>query len=183
MKLFFDLFTVALFFVVYKWHGMYYAVAAAMLAYSLQILVTFCKHRSVDKMQLIIFVLILLLGGSTLLLHNEQIFKWKPTAIYWLFAVVFIGSHFVGQKPIIERLMEKNVALPNPVWKKLNISWIIFFILMGSANLFVAYHFDTNTWVNFKLFGVLGLTLVFVLLQAAYLTKHMRNAEKDLPKS
>lgn len=106
--------------------------------------------------------------------QNEAFIKWKPTLVYWLFAIVFITSHYIGNKPLIQRLMEKNIALPTTTWIRLSISWTSFFVLLGIANLFVAYQFDTDTWVNFKLFGILGLTLLFIIGQAVYMSQHLK---------
>lgn len=172
MKLLFDLFPIILFFTVYKLYGFFPATTVAILASLIQIGLIWLKKRRIERMYLITCGLIVVLGGTSIILQNELFFQWKPTAINWLFALTFIGSHFIGNKPIIQRMMEKNVSLPKLIWKRLNISWIIFFIVMGIANIYVVYHFDMNTWVNFKLFGVLGLTLVFIVLQAIYLTRH-----------
>jgi intracellular septation protein len=99
--------------------------------------------------------------------------KLKPTGIYWLSALVFFGSNYIGKKPLIQKMMEANVTLSKKIWYRLNIAWTWFFVLMGAVNLYVAYHFNTNAWVNFKLFGGVGFTVLFVLIQAFYLTRHM----------
>ena len=91
--------------------------------------------------------------------------KWKPTIVNWLFALVFLGSQLIGKKNVVRRLMESKVRLPDPVWTRLNTSWVVFFVVCGALNLFVVYNFDTDTWIDFKLFGLMGLTLVFVLGQ------------------
>ena len=149
------------------------AIIVAMLAIVLQLAVSWIKQRRFETMQLITAALIIVLGGISLLFHNELFFKWKPTAVNWIFALLFMGSNLIGNKPLIQRIMEKNVSLPTNVWARLNYAWILFFVLMGIANLYVVYNFSTDTWVNFKLFGVLGLTLVFVILQAIYLSRHL----------
>ena len=138
------------------------------------------KFQHYDKMHLISLAIIVLLGGATLFFHNPVFIKWKPTGIYWLSALVFFGSSFIGSKPLIQKMMEANVQLSNKIWHRLNFAWSIFFIIMGALNLYVAYYYDTDAWVNFKLFGGVGLTLLFVLIQAFYLTKHMD--EKGLEK-
>src|SRR5690606_15227979 len=111
----------------------------------------------------------------TLLLHDAMFIKWKPTVIYWAFAIVFFGSQFIGEKTLIQRMMENNISLQKPIWSRLNVSWGLFFAILGILNLYVIYHFDTNTWVNFKVFGGLGLTFVFVILQAVYLGRHIKS--------
>jgi intracellular septation protein len=112
-------------------------------------------------------------GGATLLLHDETFIKWKPSVLYWLFGgVLFFAQVFFG-KNLIRALMGREIKLPDDIWNKLNASWIVFFGAMGVANLFVAYNFDTETWVNFKVFGGLGLTLAFVVLQGLALSRFM----------
>lgn len=179
MKIFFDLATIVLFFVIYKVSGMYAAVASAMIAYSVQMAWLIVTKKPIEKMQLFTFFMIIVLGGATFLFHNEMFFKWKPTAIYWLFAIIFFGSQYIGKQPIIKRLLQSNIDLPDNSWRALNYSWVGFFSLMGATNLFVAYHFDTDTWVNFKLFGIFGLTFVFIILQAFYLAN--KNNTKQAP--
>ena len=173
MKLLFDFFPIILFFVGYKIYGIYAATAIAMIASVLQVAYIWVRHHKVESLHIITLVLVIILGSATLLLHNAMFIKWKPTAIYWTFAITFFVSHFIGKKkPLIQRLMESKLVLSHSVWKKLNWSWIGFFIFMGIANLFVVYHFSTDAWVNFKLFGTLTLTIIFVLLQAMYMAKH-----------
>lgn len=180
MKLLFDFFPIFLFFLAFKFYGIYAATAVAMAASLVQLAAYRLKNKRFESTHVITFFSILILGGATLLLHNEIFIKWKPTILYWLLALFFLGSTAFGKKPIIQRLMDKNVQLPTPIWKKLNISWSIFFIFLGCANLFVVYHYNTNIWVNFKLFGTLGLTLVFVIFQSLYMAKYIdiKTAEK-----
>jgi intracellular septation protein len=129
-------------------------------------------------MHLITFAIIAVFGGATLLLEDELFIKWKPTVLNWIFGVVLLGSQFFGKKTLIERMMSTNIQLPSPVWTKLNWSWAVFFIGLGIVNLFVVYHYDTDTWVNFKLFGMLGLTLLFVFAQAIYMARHVQEPTK-----
>jgi len=174
MKLLFDFFPIVLFFIAYKVWGIYVATATVIGASLVQVIAYWLKKRRFETMHLITLALITVLGGATLLLQNELFIKWKPTAINWAFAIIFLGSHFIGSKTIIQRMMQNNIQLPNVVWKRLNMSWVGFFSLMGAVNLYVVYHFDTNTWVNFKLFGMLGLTLLFVIIQSIYMTRHVK---------
>lgn len=182
MKLLFDFFPILLFFIAFKigesYHpalAIYYATAVAMIASFIQVIAFWIKHRRFEMMHIVTLVCVLFLGGATLLFHKEIFIKWKPTVIYWIFSLVFLATHFFGNKTLIQRLMEEKIVLPPAVWIKLNSSWVIFFILMGAANLYVAYHFSTDTWVNFKLFGSMGITFVFVILQAIYMTRHTKN--------
>jgi intracellular septation protein len=179
MKVLFDFFPVLAFFVTFKLYadpkqGMLAATAVAVVATCVQVGASWLWRRRVERMHLATLALILLLGGATLLLQDEMFFKWKPTAVNWLFALAFLGSQYVGEKPLVQRVMEKAVQVPGAVWIRLNMSWVLFFAAMGVANLYVVYHFDTETWVNFKLFGLLGLTLVFVVAQSFYLVRHTK---------
>ena len=106
---------------------------------------------------------------------------WKPTLVNWLFGAVFLGSHFIGNRTIAERLMSKAITVPNPVWTRLNIAWTSFFLLVGALNIFIAYSFSEEAWVNFKMFGIIGLTLAFVFGQAFYLSRYMVVAEEKEP--
>jgi intracellular septation protein len=177
MKMFFDFFPVLLFFVAYKVYDIYTATAVLIIACAVQ---TF-GHRIIkgrfENAHLITLVLVALFGGLTLLLHDEVFIKWKPTAINWLFAAVFIGSQFMGKKTVIERMMGANITLPSAIWTKLNLAWAIFFIALGALNIYVAFSFDTATWVNFKLFGLMGLTFVFIFAQSFYLMPYLKEAE------
>lgn len=176
MKLLFDFFPIFLFFACYKLFGLYSATAVAMAASLFQVIFHRIKYQQYEKLHLISLGLILVLGSATLFFHNPWFIKWKPTGIYWLSSLVFLGSGLIGDKPIIQKMMENNVTLPNHIWHRLNIAWGIYFTLMGGLNLYVAYTFDTDFWVNFKLFGGVGFMLVFVFLQALYLTKHTTQA-------
>jgi intracellular septation protein len=178
MKLLFDFFPIILFFIAFKIYGIYTATAVAIAATLVQVGYSWIKFRKVEPMQWITLLLIMVMGGLTLYFQDEQFIKWKPTVINWLFGTAFLGSQFIGQKPFVERMMSGNMQLPATVWKRLNLSWALFFFSLGVANLFVIYHFDTETWVNFKLFGMLGLTLAFVILQAIFLSKYIPETEE-----
>jgi intracellular septation protein len=129
-------------------------------------------------MQLVTLAILVIFGCLTLYLRNEQFIKWKPTVINWIFAAAFLGSQFCGEKTVVERLMSAQITLPNPIWRRLNLSWVAFFLIMGGANLYVMYNFDRDTWVNFKLFGMLGMTMVFLVIQSLMLSRHISVAEK-----
>lgn len=174
MKFLFDLLPVLLFFIAYKLDGIYVATAVLIVTSLAQVAWLWFRHRRIEKMPLITALLVLLLGGATLLLHDETFVKWKPTVVNWLFALAFLGSQFIGGKTLIERMMGGAIDLPAEIWSRLNTLWVAFFALMGVANLYVAFNFATDTWVNFKLFGMLGLTLVFVVLQSFYLARHLK---------
>ncbi|MCD6055070.1 MAG: septation protein [Gammaproteobacteria bacterium] len=173
MKLLADFFPIVLFFVAYKFFNLYVATAVAIVVSAIQVGIYWLRYHKLDRMQLTTLILIAVLGGATLLLHNEIYIKWKPSILNWAFAFFFLASHFIGKKPLIQRLMEKNIILSSSIWIRLNLSWVSFFTLMGFLNLYVIYHFSTDAWVNFKLFGMLGLTLLFIMIQAVYLARHV----------
>lgn len=172
MKLLFDFFPIVLFFLAYKFYGIYSATAIAMISSFIQVFFYRIKHQRYEKLHVISLALITVLGAATLFFHNPWFIKWKPTGIYWLSSLVFLGSAFFGKKTIIQKMMDTNVNLPTKIWKRLNYAWSLYFIAMGALNLYVAYHYSTDIWVNFKLFGGVGCMLLFVFIQALYLTKH-----------
>ena len=173
MKQLLDIWPVILFFLVYQWYGIYAATAAIMVAVVLQSAFLWWKNRRLSLMQMVTLLLIVLFGGATLVLHNPLFIQWKPTLLQWVFALVFAGSHFVGDKLAIQRLLDSQLALPPMVWKRVNLAWIVFFIVSGAANLLVAYSFDEETWVRFKLFGLLGMTFIFIVIQGIWLSRYL----------
>lgn len=178
MKFLFDLLPVLLFFAAYKLAGIYAATAIAIVATLAQIGWVRWRHGRVDKMLVASGVLIVVFGGMTLFLHDPTFIKWKPTVLYWLFAVVLAGGALFGRNPIRAMLAEQ-ITLPEPVWARLNLSWIAFFAIMGIANLYVAYAFSEETWVNFKLFGGMGAMLAFVLVQGLLISRHLPKEEES----
>lgn len=175
MKLLFDFFPVLLFFAAFKLTGdnIYIATAVAIAAGIVQSGIYWLRHRRLEKLHVITLALLVVFGGATLLLQDEVYIKWKPTVLNWLFALVFIASHFIGDRPVVQRLMNQAITLPRPIWYRLNLAWALFFIAVGFINLYVVYNFDTETWVNFKLFGIIGLTLVFIIAQSFYIGRHI----------
>jgi intracellular septation protein len=192
MKLFFDFLPIVLFFVAYKFgggdysfngqtyhvEGIYAATAIMIIATLVQVSYTWLRHRTVERAHIITLVLVVLLGGLTLWLQNPDFIKWKPTAVNWLFALVFVGAYLFTDKSLLERMMGEHIQLPGKVWSRLNVAWILFFVASGVANLYVAFNFDEATWVNFKLFGMLGLTIAFVIAQSIYLARHAVEVSK-----
>ena len=179
MKFLFDIFPVILFFAAFKLFDIYIATGAAIAATIVQIGWVWFKHRKVDNMQWISLALIVVFGGATLLLRDETFIKWKPTVLYWLFGVVLTVSALAFKKNLIRSMMEKQVTAPDPVWTKLLTGWIVFFTGMGILNLYVAYTYDTDIWVNFKLFGGIGLMILFVIGQALMLAPHIKEKETE----
>nr|WP_067298821.1 septation protein A [Marinobacterium profundum] len=180
MKLLLDFLPIIIFFAVYKTSGdIIMATAVLIPATMLQMLYTWIRTHRIEKMQLVTLVLVVLMGGATVLFQDKTFIQWKPTVVNWLFGAVFLGSQFIGKKTVVQRLMEANIDLPAQVWRNLNIAWVIFFISMGIVNLAVAYSLSEEAWVNFKLFGMLGLTFVFILAQGFYMSRHIQS---DAPK-
>ncbi len=174
MKFLFDIFPIILFFVAFKIYDIYVATAVAIAATILQIGWVWIKHRTVGNMQWIGLGLIVVFGGLTLALRDEAFIKWKPTILYWLFSAVLLVSAIGFGKNLIKSMMASQIDAPAQVWKKLLAIWIAFFAFMGALNLYVAYAYSTDTWVNFKLFGGVGLMLVFVIGQAFMLAPHIK---------
>jgi len=174
MKMLFDFFPVLLFFIAYKLYDIYVATAVLIAASAIQTFAHRIFTGKFEKAHVITLILVALFGGATLFLHNEEFIKWKPSVINWLFGIVFIGSQFIGKQTIIERMMGANIKLPALIWTRLNLAWATFFISLGFLNLYVAFSFDTDTWVNFKLFGLIGCTIVFIIAQSFYLMRYMQ---------
>ena len=183
MKFLFDLFPVLLFFAACKFAGIYVATAVAIGATVLQIGVLAALRRRIEPMLWISLAIIVVFGGATLLLHDETFIKWKPTVLYWLFGTALAGSALLFRRNLIRAMLSEKIELPEPVWSRLNWSWVGFFAFMGAANLFVAFNFTLDEWVNFKLFGGTGLMLLFVIGQAVFLARHApeQPAPQDKP--
>ncbi|MEN9657024.1 MAG: hypothetical protein RL571_489 [Pseudomonadota bacterium] len=174
MKALFDLFSVILFFVTYSiTKSIYAATGVAIATTTAQVAWSWFKHRHVDAMLWLSFGLITVLGGATLLLHNKMFILWKPTVLYWVFAVILCGSRYIRGKNLMQKLMGQQMTLPDKLWDRVNLAWVLFFVSMGILNLFVAFNFPEDLWVKFKMFGTLALTLVFVLLQAFVLSRYL----------
>ena len=179
MKFLFDLFPVILFFLTFKLLGIYAATTAAIVATLAQIGWVKFRHGKVDGMLIASGLIVIVFGGATLLLHDETFIKWKPTVLYWLFAAVLFFAEIFWRKNLIRSMMAQQLEMPDPIWRNLNHAWALFFAALGAANLYVAFHYTTETWVNFKLFGTTGLMLVFVVLQSLLLSKYIEDKEPD----
>jgi len=176
MKLLVDFFPIVLFFAAYKLGDIYMATLAAMVGALIQVGYTWFRTRKVETMHLVSLVLIVVFGGATWFLKDPNFIKWKPTVLNWLFAVVFLGSQWIGREPIIQRMMGSQIELPSAIWRRLNLAWTVYFVVIGAINLYVAFNYEESVWVNFKLFGMLGLTIAFVLLQSVFLARHLAPA-------
>lgn len=173
MQTLLDLLPIIVFFAVFKLWGIYPATAALIVVTLVMTAWLWLRERRVSRMQLITAGLVLVFGGLTLWLQDETFVKWKPTVAYWLFAAGFLGSALFTERSFAERLMGEAIVLRDPsLWRRVNLSWVLFFLALGGLNLYVAYRYPTETWVDFKLFGLMGLTLLWVVAQAIWLTQH-----------
>ena len=196
MKQFIDFIPLLLFFIVYKLDprvvdiaghevtvgGIYSATAMLIISSLVVYGALFIKQRKLEKSQWLTLIACLVFGSLTLAFHSETFLKWKAPVVNWLFALGFAGSHWIGDKLLIQRMMGHAISLPAPVWRNLNLAWIAFFLIAGSANLFVAFTFQ-SIWVDFKVFGSLGMTVLFLVAQGIYLSRHLHDADTTTPKT
>jgi intracellular septation protein len=173
MKILFDLFPVILFFIGFKLYGIFAATAIAIGATFALILFSYFRHGKVEKMLLINGAIIGTLGGATLLLHDQTFIMWKPTVLYWVGAATLLIANQFLNKNFIKQMMGAMIDAPTPIWNKLNLIWVAFLIILGGVNLYVAFHYSTDTWVNFKLFGVTSAMFIFVIAQVLALKKYI----------
>jgi intracellular septation protein len=179
MKLLFDLFPILLFFAAFKLADIYVATGVAIAATALQIAWLKLRGRPVEPMQWASLGIIVVFGGMTLLFHDETFIKWKPTVLYGLFAAaLLLAPRLTGRNPL-RAIMGAQLSLPPRIWQQLTWAWAGFFAFMGGLNLFVAYRFALETWVDFKVFGTLGLTVVFVIVQALWIGRHAEEPEPE----
>ncbi|TVQ46172.1 MAG: septation protein A [Gammaproteobacteria bacterium] len=179
MQLLVDFFPLIIFFVVYKLTDILWATAAIIIATALALAAQWLRSRTLNRMQLISGALVAVFGGITLLLGEGIFIQWKPTIVYLLFSVAFLVSQYIGGKTIVERLMGEAIALQLGDWRALNMMWVMFFAVMAALNLYVVYSFDEATWVNFKLFGTLALTIAMIILQAIWISRRLPDSEKE----
>ena len=196
MKQFIDFIPLLLFFIVYKIEpriveiaghslsvGGIYSATAMLIVSSLVVYgFLFFKQRKLEKSQWLTLIACLVFGSLTLAFHSETFLKWKAPVVNWLFALAFAGSHFIGDKLLIKRIMGHALTLPDAVWTRLNLAWIAFFIFCGAANLFVAFTYQ-SIWVDFKVFGSLGMTVLFLIAQGIYLSRHLHDTDPTTPKT
>jgi intracellular septation protein len=174
MKLLADFFPIILFFAAFKFAGIYVATGVAIAATVIQIAWLRFTRGKVEPIQWVSLAIIVAFGGATIALHDETFIKWKPTILYWVMGAILAAGQLVIRKNLLKSVMGSQLELPEEAWRVMTWSWIAFFALMGVINLWVAFNFDTNTWVNYKLFGGMGLMVVFILGQAVYLSKHVK---------
>lgn len=179
MKQFLEFIPLVIFFGVYKMVDIYAATASLMVTTGLMLAYSYFKTRKVEKMPLITFIMVMGFGSLTLILHDDVFIKWKVTVVYALFSVALLVSQFIFKKPIIKQMLGKEMKLPDTVWNRLNGAWALFFIALGLLNLHVAFNMPQDVWVNFKVFWLLGLTLLFTIFSGLYLYKYLPKTEKE----
>ena len=181
MQLLFDFLPLIAFFAGYKLSGdnIFVATGVLIVAVIVQTAVQWIRHRKVSQMAMVSAALVLIFGALTLAIHDKLFIQWKFTIVNWLFSGAFLASHFFGERPLIERIMGENVTLPRHQWLRLSWAWVVYFLVMGALNLYVAYNFEESVWVNFKLYGTIGLTLLFALAQGFWLASKMQQTESQ----
>jgi len=196
VKQFIDFIPLLLFFIVYKIDpravdilghsfmvgGIFSATAMLIISSLVVYGILFITQRKLEKSQWLTLIACLVFGSLTLAFHSEAVLKWKAPVVNWLFALAFAGSHFIGDRPLIQRIMGHALTLPQPIWTRLNIAWVFFFLFCGTANLYVAFTYQ-EFWVDFKVFGSLGMTLLFLVGQGIFLARHMHDADPSTPKT
>jgi len=177
MKLLLDFLPIILFFAIFKARGIYAATAVAIAATLIQAGYLYIKNRKIEPPVWISLAVITVFGGATLALHNEQFIKWKPTILYWIFGVVLLADLVVIRRNFLGKLMQGSMTLSDRGWRVLTLVWVAFFAFLGALNLFVAYTFSTDVWVNFKLFGIMGLLFAFIIGQSLVLGMVLKKRE------
>lgn len=177
MKLIFELSLIVIFFIAFKLFGIYPAIGTAMALYSGQILYQILARKPIENLQWVTLGMVLILGGASLFFHNDLFFKWKPSVIYLIFASAILMVPLFTKAPALQKIMGQQLDLPPAIWRKLDYSWALFFILCAILNLIIAYQFETETWVYFKLFGSLAMIMVFIIGQAIWLSPYLKKEE------
>jgi intracellular septation protein len=177
-----DFIPIFLFLIAFKLYGIYVATTVGIIATAVQVVLTRLLRRRYDKQQVVTLIVFAVFGGMTLYFHNPIFVKWKPTIVFGIFGLIFLGSQFIGNKPLAQRMLEglletQAVEIPLTLWKRLNLMWGVFFIVLSMINIYVAYSFSTETWVNFKVYGVLTLLLVFSFGQALCLSRYLSESK------
>ncbi len=150
-----------------------------MFATALILLISWLLYRKVEKMHLFTFVIVTIFGSLTLAFHSDLFIKWKVTLIYTLFAAILLFSQLVMKKNVIQSMMSKGLTLPTHIWNQLNVAWALFFLACGLLNIYVAFWLPQNIWVNFKVFGITGLTLLFTIVSVVYIARYLPKEDKS----
>ena len=170
MQLLVDYIPLVVFILAYFYQDIFFATGMLMVAMPVVLALQWLMTKKINKIYMASTVLVLVLGGATLAFKNPTFLYWKPTVLNWLIAIVFLGSQWIGDKTVVQRMLENAAELSADQWVRLNQIWVVFFSIVGGINIYVAYNFSEAFWVKFKLFGMLGLTLIFVIIQSVWLT-------------
>lgn len=176
MKFLFDLFPVALFFIAIQIWDIFVATGVAIAATFIQVGWLAARRKKIPPMLWASLGIIVVFGGLTLYLRDKTFILWKPTVLYWLFGAALAGGAAFGRN-LIRALLSEQMTLPEPVWSRLNWSWVGFFAFMGALNLYVAFNYSEKVWASFKLFGGMGLMILFVVVQSAFLAKYVEEKQ------
>ncbi|MDA9086670.1 septation protein A [Methylophilaceae bacterium] len=171
MKFLYDLLPVILFFISYKIYDIFIATGVAIIATLLQVLYDYIKNKKIDKMLLFNGATITILGGLTIIFQDKTFIMWKPSVLYWLFTAVLFISNYFFNKNLIKLAMGQKIELEDSYWNNLNNATGLFFIMLGFINLYVAYNYEEDTWVNFKLFGITGILFIYIIFLTIYISK------------
>ncbi len=178
MKQLLDFLPLVVFYICYKLYNIFIASGALIVATALSLVAMWLIYRKIEKMTWITFALVTLFGSLTLIFHNNEFIKWKVTAIYGFFALALLYSQFFMKKPIIQSMLGKELQLPTAMWRKLTYAWALFFLVCGLLNIYVAFWLPESVWVNFKMFGLTLLTIVFTLANALFIWRFLPKTEK-----
>ncbi|MCG3865429.1 MULTISPECIES: septation protein A [unclassified Photobacterium] len=178
MKQLIDFIPLIIFFILFKTSGIFIATGALIAATAVQVALTWFIYKKVEKMQLVTFVLVAIFGGLTIFLHDENFIKWKVTIIYAIFALALLISQFMG-KPLIKSMLGKEITLPESIWLRINLAWSVFFVVCATVNIYIAFNFPLDIWVDFKVFGLLALTLLFTFLTGGYIYRHLPKSDNN----
>lgn len=178
MKQLIDFIPLIIFFILFKTSGIFIATGALIAATAVQVALTWFIYKKVEKMQLVTFVLVAVFGGLTIFLHDENFIKWKVTIIYAIFALALLISQFMG-KPLIKSMLGKEITLPESIWLRINLAWSMFFVVCAVVNIYIAFNFPLDIWVDFKVFGLLALTLFFTFLTGGYIYRHLPKSDNN----
>jgi intracellular septation protein len=170
MQLLLDYIPIIVFILAYFYEDIFFATAVLMAVMPVVLLLQYLVTKKFNRIYAASTALVLVLGGFTLAFRNPTFLYWKPTVLNWAIALVFLGSQWIGEKTIVERMLGGAAELAKEQWTRLNQIWVGFFLVVGAINLYVAYSYSEEFWVKFKLFGMLGITIVFVIIQSVWLT-------------
>ncbi|MFI4956347.1 MAG: inner membrane-spanning protein YciB [Gammaproteobacteria bacterium] len=174
MKMIAELCILLIFFIAYKFQGMYVAIGTAIALYTVQLAVQYIRHKPITRLEIITYASVILLGGSSIFFQNELFFKWKPSVIYVLFAAAILLTRFWTKAPAMQKVLGHTLELPLKIWSQLDFAWCGFLMTLSILNIIIAYQLSTDMWVYFKIFGTMTLLILFMVIQALWLSPHLK---------